>query len=209
MDIPYFNCLEDCPYDPFHLLYEGIQKRLLEFWILSEESRSCKARSKTYRLKPSIATKISESLIGMKCFVPVEFQRKTGNLWKLKKWKGTQFRFMLLYVGVVIFKKFFSKEIYENYLLLIFSIRKLSDPKTTTAEIESVQFLLECFVDGYTKIYGKEVVNHNVHGLFHLVENVLKHGPLEHFSTFLFESYLAMFNKFKHSSYCAAQQIVN
>ena len=65
------------------------------------------------------------------------------------------------------------------------------------------------FIDSYANIYGKEVVNHNCHALEHFVQNVLDNGPLDQYSATLFESYLSMFAKFKHSARFPGQQVVN
>jgi len=211
MKIPGFNCLRDCPYDIMHVLYsgKGIVKRILGFWVHRDKNAQRAKESKSYKLTSGVINAISDHLLSLKNHIPLEFQRKAESLWQCNKWKATQSRLFLLYLGIVVLRKRVNKEIYRNFLLLHFSIRRLSDPSAGAVERKQVHQYLLKFIDSYANIYGKEVVNHNCHALEHLVMNSLTHGPVDHYSAMLFESYLSMFSKFKHSAHLPGQQIVN
>ena len=84
MDIQDFNILLGCPYDPMHVLFNGIMDRLLEFLVHVDENKERAAESMLYKLKPSTIEVISDHLLSLKDHVPVEFQRKTAPSKKCK-----------------------------------------------------------------------------------------------------------------------------
>ena len=49
--------------------------------------------------------------------------------------------------------------------------------------------LLCRFVQQFVEIYGRDMLVYNVHGLVHLVKDVQNYGPLDNFSSFIFESF--------------------
>ena len=48
-------------------------------------------------------------------------------------------------------------------------------------------------------VYGNDTLDYNVHGLFHLAQDVRWFGPLESFSAFSFESFLNRIKNWKPS----------
>lgn len=208
MEIPEFNCLKNCPYDSMHF-YHNLVGRLCSYWADVEKSEVRKFKSKYYRLPPSHITRISRELLQARKVIPIEFQRLTDSLSRHGKWKASQRRFFLLYGGPVVMRRYLSKKIYRNFLLLNFSIRRLCDPNATDEEIDIVRPYLRRFIHSYAKIYGREVVGHYVHGLLHMPDDVKENGPLDSYSAFLFESFLGLFKKFIRTGRRPDQQIVN
>ena len=208
MEIPGFNCLRHCPYDSMHF-YHNVIGKLCTYWADVEKSNVRKARSKNYRLSPSYITSISRELLRARRKIPIEFQRQTDSLDRHGKWKATQRRFFLLYVGPVVMKRYLSRKIYRNFLLLNFSIRRLCDPNATHEGIDIVRPYLRRFIHSYAEIYGREVVGHYIHGLLPIPDEVKEHGPFDSYGAFLFESSLGLFKKFIRTGRRPDQQIVN
>lgn len=61
---------------------------------------------------------------------------------------------------------------------------------TSEEMINYADKLLQNFNETFTILYGEENVSFNVHAFLHLVNDVLKHGPLDSFSVFRFENFL-------------------
>ena len=47
------------------------------------------------------------------------------------------------------------------------------------------------FVEHWGKLYGKDMLVYNVHGLTHLAADAMRFGPIDTFSAFTFETFLA------------------
>ncbi|XP_043483546.1 uncharacterized protein LOC122512008 [Leptopilina heterotoma] len=96
--------------DYMHLLCNGCMKTLLERWLGQKRKKG--------KLKTKDRKKLTKLLSKLKGSIPNEFQRKTFDGSDLTKWKATQFRFFLLYVGTIILRFVHSKEYYSNFLNL-------------------------------------------------------------------------------------------
>lgn len=171
------------PLDFMHLVCLGVVKRLLFYWIKSP----CK---KGFRLGQSAITQISEFLCQIGKNIPREFSRKTRSLSELERWKATEFRLFLLYVGMVALKKNVTDIVYKHFLLLSVAIFCLASPDLCISHAEWAHALLVSFVVKSEEIYGAEFVVYNVHGLLHLAEDVKRFGPIDSYSAFSFESFL-------------------
>ncbi len=68
--------------------------------------------------------------------------------------------------------------------------------------------MLKNFVENSVILYEKSFVSYNVHGLIHLAEDVKRYGPLHHFSSFPFESFLYSIKKKVRKSEKPLKQLV-
>lgn len=83
------------PIDSFHLIEIGIMKKFLQFVI---------ARGPvTVRMSGQEIQILSDLLNNFTDYILIEFSRKPS-LRRFAEWKGTEFRLMMLYLGVVILK---------------------------------------------------------------------------------------------------------
>jgi len=60
--------------------------------------------------------------------------------------------------------------------------------------------LLKQFVSDYPNYYGREYVGYDVHGLLHITNFVLIHGPLDAFSSPKYKNYLKFVKKISENS---------
>ncbi|KAJ7983894.1 hypothetical protein DPEC_G00370020 [Dallia pectoralis] len=138
---------------------------------------------------------ISQKLVSLKTFVPVEFARKPRSLAERLRWKATELRQFLLYIGLLVLRAVLPEEIYNNFMLLSVAISILANPRLCSALNGFAKMLLVSFVEHFSKLYGPELVVYNIHGLIHLSDDVNIHGHLDVISGFPFENYLCTYKK--------------
>ncbi|XP_032682276.1 uncharacterized protein LOC116849334 [Odontomachus brunneus] len=186
--------------DYMHLVCLGVMKRLLLFWIRGP---------KNCRLSKNNQKYLSDTIVATKCSIPSEFSRLPRSLAEVDKWKATEFRLFLLYIGPVILKPLMSSVYYTHFLTLSIAIRLLCDPNVCMTLNEYSDQLLKYFVNKYKTLYGRQYMSYNIHNLLHLANDVKTFGPLDKFSCFKFENYLRKVrDKMQHSPK-PLQQIYN
>lgn len=187
--------LEDLPIDItssvvqdyMHSVCLGVVKRLLTFWVKGK---------KTIRfLNNNIQTEVSSTLVSLKPYLPSEFNRLPRSLEELEYWKATEFRTFLLYTGIIALKGRLKKPLFQHFMLLHCAIRILLSKETCITLNGQAKCLLIQFVTEYSDLYGVEFISYNVHGLIHLPDFVLVHGPLDQFSAFKYENCLQNIKK--------------
>ncbi|XP_040075812.1 uncharacterized protein LOC120837139 [Ixodes scapularis] len=169
------------PLDYMHLVCLGVMRRLLQTWVRGRGSLRTTQKEKLNRRLKSCA----------KVF-PRHFQRKPRGVDEVDRWKATEFRTFLLYVGPVVLRGLLPDHQYEHFLFLHVAIRILASPAHHVEHNAYARDLLRFFVQEYGTVglYGARFLTYNVHTLSHLAEECLVHGPLDAFSAFPFESFL-------------------
>lgn len=199
-----FDVIDDVPLDVMHLLYLGIVRLLIRFWI-GDKGR----RNKAYKLSNENIVKISDRLENLKGQLPQDFNRRSRSLTYWKLWKATEFRHFLLYFGPAILRDVLPRNIFDHFLLLHISFNILTNKALmkNSQNIDLAEGLLLKFVFDFQNIYGEENVAFNVHNCIHVVRDVRKYGPAENFSAFPFESYLCTLKKLVRKTEKPLQQI--
>lgn len=169
------------PLDYMHLICLGVMKKLLTFWVKGNRS---------VRLFDTNITEIDKNIIKYRNQSVIEFVRKPRSIKDIDRWKATEFRQFLLYYGPILLKTHLNKNMYLHFLCLHCAIRILATPELCIKYNAFAQTLLRHFVEHFGDFYGIEHVNHNVHNLIHICDDVLKFGCLDNFSCFKFENYM-------------------
>ncbi|CAN7939445.1 unnamed protein product [Ixodes hexagonus] len=169
------------PTEYMHLVCLGVVRKLLQTWV---------NRSGPHRLGPHQRASLTTALEQAADCFPSDFQRKPRGVHELERWKATEFRTFLLYVGPVVLRKLLPQREYEHFLTLHVAVRILASPELSMRHSLYAQDLLRHFVDSYDDIYGPDQMIYNVHTLSHLAEECRVHGALDTFSAFPFESFL-------------------
>lgn len=167
--------------DSLHLLHLGIMKRLLFGW------KDGSFRNTDTKWPSKTTFDVSEYL--NKCNMPAEFHRKVRGLDCLPRWKGTEYRTFLHYVGIVVLKDHLPQEAYLHFLLLFCAVT-ICTSKQYFALLPKAHEMVLLFIEIFAEIYGKHYINSNVHNLSHLVEDVQQFRELESFSAYPFENAL-------------------
>lgn len=188
LSIPNFDIIADIALDYMHLCCLGVMRKLLIYWTL---------KSKLAKLPVILKTKLSNRLKYYSNKIPLDFSRKPRTLDDLLRFKATEFRLILLYMGPCIFKNILKKHIYEHFLTFHASIRILLYPKFVgTPWILTAKKMLASFVKNFTSVYGTESCIYNVHSLLHLADDVEHFNvTLNAISCFPFENFLGRLKK--------------
>lgn len=107
------------PLDYMHLVCLGVVKKLLQLWTNGYL---------TSRLNGRKIADLSEKLIAMSKWTPKEFARKSRSLEELSRWKATEFRQFLLYLGPVVLLNILSEVNLRHFNALNCAIRILCHP---------------------------------------------------------------------------------
>lgn len=126
-----------------------------------------------------------------KCMMPAEITRPVRGLEELANWKGTEYRTFLLYVSIVVVKKFFDdKKIFQHFSLYYCAIVVRMRQDQNARNYDVAEATLKDFLINFKKLYGIDHFTSNLHNLCHIVDDVRNFGPLDTFTAYPFESKL-------------------
>jgi hypothetical protein len=186
------------PLDVMHLVDLGVARKIL--YILLD---------RTFKfLTPKQIEELNLAYLAFTKFIPIDFNRKPRDVQLIIRWKATEFRLFLLYIGPILLKKYLDEDSYYHFLLLHVAIRILSEvnrPET----VQLAKEMLEDFVGCYPTVYNMKFVNSNVHNLLHLVDSYKLYGPLYKWSNYKFENHLQLVKNDITSPNNILQQLYN
>lgn len=185
---PLLDMIRDFPTsDPLHLLEQGAMKRLLKIWL--GDIKTSKYKKKWRESELNI---INQSIYFLNKDLPSDVNRQLRSLKFTKFFKATEFRTILLYVGMVIFRDFLSEREYEHYLRLCLAVRLCSCK--TYVRLDNLKKLVRVitseFCTGYVDLYGKSSIVSNIHNISHIPDDIEHFGSLNEISTYPFENFL-------------------
>lgn len=193
------NMIDDVPIgDELHLIDLGCTKRMLKGWI---DGELC------YKLRFSTNMRIEMSNYLKSIDRPSEIHRAIRGIDEIAHWKGTEFRTFLLYVSIVILKKFLPKKYYQHFLLYFCSITICSTQYHIKNLIEIADQMLKSYLNIFKIFYGPENCVSNIHNLCHLVDEVRRFGSLISFSSYPFETKVQFIKKQSRSGHLPLSQV--
>lgn len=113
---PPIDMVNDFLLDKLHLIDGGAMRKILEYWTTGNLKVRLGRRSKM---------EIDRRISCLKSQIPSEFQRKSRTINHLAKWKCTEFRLFLLYIGPIVLKNSLPCALYDHFLLLHVAARIL------------------------------------------------------------------------------------
>lgn len=140
-------------------------------------------------------------------WVPKEFSRKPRSLDELSRWKATELRQFLLYLGPVLLQNILSADHLLHFNALNCAMRILCHPTDCFRNNRYSRDLLIQFVETFKKLYGDENIIYNVHNLLHINEDILMYGSLDNFSAFPFENHMQSIKKMLRKADKPLQQL--
>ena len=204
----YFDCVQDIPLDPMHLLDQGIMKKLLNAWFGTEKKKK-KRRSSFMRFNDAIIHQIDCSLRHYRKWISrKDFARQPRCVKEMPRWKATEFRTILRYTGVVLFDKTLPSKYYKHFLLLHVAVKLLSCELWCIEDNSFANDLIRRFVVQSEQLYGKSFVSYNVHALLHAADDVIRFGPLDRYSAYRFENFYGHVSSLVKDSSRPLQQLV-
>ncbi|KAK3910434.1 UPF0210 protein [Frankliniella fusca] len=151
---------------------------------------------------------VSNSLVSIKPFSPVEFSRRPRELKRTwNRLKGTELRRLLLYDGLKVFNHL-DKNLFNNFLLLHSAIHILSSENLRDF-LDIADAIIQEFVSHSARVFGRQFVVYNVHSLRHIVQECEEHGTVQEFDAFRYENYLGVLKRLLRSGYKSLQQVYN
>lgn len=115
---------------------------------------------------------------------PHSFNRTPRNLTNYGKWKASELRIFLLYVGLPLLIKLrlvmpncFPEINIYHYSLFFIYIRTLRF-FSCRSEIDSMPIFLEEYLEMFASLYGECKELYSTHALYHLYDQVKEHGGL-------------------------------
>ena len=128
--------------------------------------------------------------------------RQTRSLEDISRWKATELRTFLLYVGIIVLKDVLNPKLYKHFLSLSLAIRMLCEENNDfrTTYLSHANKLLEYFVSNAHEHLGDTFCVYNVHCLLHITDDV-EHfeSSLDEISCFQFENFLQQLKKLVRS----------
>lgn len=95
--IPNFGMVSQTPYEYMHLVCLGVMKKLLVQWKTSKDH--------AVKLRAQKIVSAGDHLVSLNKYISREFARKTRSLKELDRYKATELRLILLYIGPLVFKQ--------------------------------------------------------------------------------------------------------
>lgn len=199
-----FDLVQSVPLDYMHLVCLGLVKRLL-----AHKKYGFVFGKPPYKLRAADVIKLNIRLRRFSPFIPIEFSRRTRNITDCKRYKASEFRTFLLYVGPVVFKNILPKRKYHAFLTLSIAISILIDKRAYVEHwLKYSEELIYCFINECKNLYGSGFFSLNVHSLVHLVDCCRNFGSLDKFSAFPFENFLQSLIKTVRKAHQPLQQII-
>ncbi|XP_077262776.1 uncharacterized protein LOC143897763 [Temnothorax americanus] len=186
--------------DYMHNSCLGVMKQLLRLWM---------DKSQTSRVAQLHLNSLSTLLKDISKFVPIEFARNHFDLDEFSRWKATQYRTFLLYLGPAVLLNCLPSDKYLHFNVLNCAMRLLCADDSCDTYYDYANDLLRNFVQNMEHLYTAESVTYNLHNLIHLAADAKNFGPLDTFSAFPFENFLFKIKKLLRKFEKPLQQIYN
>ncbi|XP_034232946.1 uncharacterized protein LOC117640529 [Thrips palmi] len=188
--------------DSLHMVYLGVTKRWLKFVVGTSKRRGI--------LNEGQVDEINNRILGTAAFVPTDFSRRPRPFTDKSKFRATEYRRIVLYDGLVLFKDL-DPGVWKTFKLLHSGIYILCSPSLVKQEAmrNIANLLLRRFINLSKRILGGHFISYYVHALCHLSEECAAHGALEDFSAFPYENYLGIIKALLRSTYKPIEQLIN
>lgn len=121
--------------------------------------------------------------------LPREIHRSIRRLDHLAHWKGTEYRTILLYVGIVVFKKILPLDRYTSFLKLACAVR-ICSTNIYGKYLPLARTLFHEYIEECISFDGADTVTSNIHHLAYVVDDVNNLGNLETINAYAFENAL-------------------
>lgn len=197
--LPNFDIVKRFSLDYLHLVCLGTVRKLINCWISGPND---------VRYPSKKINEISKLLVQLKTNIPCEISRKTRGLDQIKRWKATEYRTFILYVGAIVTKNIISVDHWQHFLNLNLAMTILLSPDFSDFINDAIK-LIDSFVENFGHLYGSHLMSHNIHGLIHLCDDYINFGPLDYCSTFPFENYMSSLKRMIRKPHKPLEQVVN
>ncbi|XP_029670053.1 uncharacterized protein LOC115239595, partial [Formica exsecta] len=194
------DMINNFPLDYMHLICLGVMKKMLNLWVKGHQMS---------RLRAAQIQELSRDIIELREYIPIEFARRPRGINELDRWKATEYRIFLLYLGPIILDKYLNADYFQHFCVLHTAIRILCHPEDCFRNNLYANQLLLYFVKMFKILYGNDNLVYNIHNLIHLSEDVKRYGSLDTLDAFPFENYLKKLKQMLRKSEKPLSQLNN
>ncbi|KAK3918668.1 Squalestatin S1 biosynthesis cluster protein L1 [Frankliniella fusca] len=195
------NMVSQFKLDPLHLVDIGVFKRWLQFLL-------GKMKGIPALISNAEKAEVSRRISMLARSMPSEISRYPRTLDYFAKYAATEFRRMLMYDGLILFKNL-DHDIYYNFLLLFCGIYILSDASLLETQGAVANQCLRQFIAHASQLLGAHFIVYNVHNLAHLYDECLNVGVLHSFSAYKYENYFGVMKRYLLSKHKPLAQLYN
>lgn len=199
LEIPTLDIVNDFPLDYMHLILIGVTRKLLNLLIHKSPYNLRMSKKKV-----EIA---NQRLCLFAKLIPQDFCRKCRDFSEVKRWKATELRLFLVYIGPSVFYNLLGEKQYGNFLLLSMGCYILLNEDLKDLALVA-KLCFQMFVKSFSQIYGEYLISHYLHGLLHVYEDYKRFGCLDEYSCFPFENFLFKLKNTLRKSDKPLQQVV-
>ena len=190
--------ISQIPLEYMHLLCLGACRRILLHLLRG---------SRKVKISMTVADLISAELTTFAKHIPSEFARKPRTLKEIDRWKATEFRLFLCYVGPVVLRSHLPSKVYHHFMLLHVAVCILTNPDLSVSHCDYAETLLNQFVEQMCDVYGDSSKIYTLHSRVHICDDVRQFGELDSYSAFPFENALGAIKKMLRSAILPLQQL--
>ena len=171
-ELLFYNPVINTNIDYMHSILEGVTKRFFFIWFVDTDAVGS--------IKMHL-DKINERLLNIRppSFIPNT--PRSIKLWRL--WRAHEFLSFLLYYSLPVFFKLMEVQYYKNLIKFVLCMQNLLKKKIVKADLDTIQLILEDFVEEANQLYGNSIM----HEIIHLVKCTRDFGPLNSTNSFPFE----------------------
>lgn len=131
----------------------------------------------------------------LQIYCPSEFNRRPQEFTKHRGFKATECRQFLLYTATAIMKNVLDGDKYRHLMILHLVMRLLTSKDTLPDLFPFCKDAIKLYVKLCHKLYGEQFLSYNIHGLLHIVDDVMTLGAVDTFSAFCYENNLRKLRK--------------
>ncbi|KAL7294968.1 hypothetical protein TKK_0011679 [Trichogramma kaykai] len=198
LEIPMFDIIDSCVVDYMHCVCLGVVKTLID------ASLNSKYNERDFYVGNRI-NEIQERFDNIK--PPCEVTRTPGDLVHRRNFKASEWRNIMCYYLIPLFKQILPQKYLNHWLLLVAGIRIFLKKKIQPEEHQRAENFLKEFVSQIRSLYGIEFYKYNIHLLLHIPRNVKRFGCLWDTSCFSFEHCNGVLAKMYKNSQSVPEQI--
>lgn len=185
--------------DVMHCVFEGVVKKLLNFWFNSKYSGH----------PASIIEHVNQVDQRLKSLTPPSFVQRLPRSIKnhLPYWKAHELKSWLFYYSIPCIRDLLDEPYFKHHTLLVLGISLLCQSSISLEELDVASRALDEYVRRFEVLYDRRNMTNNVHQLLHLAETVRQFGPLWTTSCFPFEDLNGRLKRLVHGSNSAQLQV--
>jgi len=103
-------------------------------------------------------------------------------------WKANECRTFLIYLSLIIFAMFMSRQYFQHWLLFVSAIYLLLQEDISENDLQTAEIMLNMFLRDFSNLYRADDYSYNLHNLSHYCLTVRRFGNLFSNSTFEWEN---------------------